>query len=396
MASHQYSLRWNNYVKHVSTAFEALRCDRDLVDVTLSCEGKKIPAHKMLLSACSSYFKSLFKENPCQHPVIIFRNVAFDDLMALVDFMYKGEVNVEQEQLASFLNTAELLEVQGLTNSGKDVEKSKTTVEEEKTVKNDDVQPEIAGVSLPYTAPFNESSQPSPSTSSTTTLRKRRRTSPARTEDESQPKIQAVDEPVIADIEHVPLKTEPEFEHIELQPDDSVDDEDLAASGIGLESSDMDNFVMAGPSNDSLGEDKEEEIDNDEKSNESFFVVDVLKVVEKNECRQNKYCCSACDRRFSTFSNCESHLRTHLGKATCPICFKSFVQNGDMMRHKVAHEGETQCDKCKKIYSSKRSLQRHMLKCTGVKILKWSRRRPRRPDIVLIKKENIGGACDGE
>ncbi|XP_059487856.1 protein bric-a-brac 2-like isoform X50 [Neocloeon triangulifer] len=256
MASHQYSLRWNNYVKHVSTAFEALRCDRDLVDVTLSCEGKKIPAHKMLLSACSSYFKSLFKENPCQHPVIIFRNVAFDDLMALVDFMYKGEVNVEQEQLASFLNTAELLEVQGLTNSGKDVEKSKTTVEEEKTVKNDDVQPEIAGVSLPYTAPFNESSQPSPSTSSTTTLRKRRRTSPARTEDESQPKIQAVDEPVIADIEHVPLKTEPEFEHIELQPDDSVDDEDLAASGIGLESSDMDNFVMAGPSNDSLGEDK--------------------------------------------------------------------------------------------------------------------------------------------
>jgi hypothetical protein len=44
--------------------------------------------------------------------------------------MYKGEVNVEQEQLASFLNTAELLEVQGLTNSGKDVDKSKKTAEE--------------------------------------------------------------------------------------------------------------------------------------------------------------------------------------------------------------------------------------------------------------------------
>lgn len=57
------------------------------------------------------------QENPCQHPVIIFRNVRFDDLMALVDFMYQGEVNVEQEQLASFLNTAELLQVQGLTNT---------------------------------------------------------------------------------------------------------------------------------------------------------------------------------------------------------------------------------------------------------------------------------------
>jgi BTB/POZ domain len=61
MASHQYSLRWNNYVTHVSTAFDALRGDKDLVDVTLSCEGRKIPAHKMLLSACSSYFKGLFK-----------------------------------------------------------------------------------------------------------------------------------------------------------------------------------------------------------------------------------------------------------------------------------------------------------------------------------------------
>ncbi|XP_059487840.1 zinc finger and BTB domain-containing protein 14-like isoform X35 [Neocloeon triangulifer] len=344
MASHQYSLRWNNYVKHVSTAFEALRCDRDLVDVTLSCEGKKIPAHKMLLSACSSYFKSLFKENPCQHPVIIFRNVAFDDLMALVDFMYKGEVNVEQEQLASFLNTAELLEVQGLTNSGKDVEKSKTTVEEEKTVKNDDVQPEIAGVSLPYTAPFNESSQPSPSTSSTTTLRKRRRTSPARTEDESQPKIQAVDEPVIADIEHVPLKTEPEFEHIELQPDDSVDDEDLAASGIGLESSDMDNFVMAGPSNDSLGEDKDLELDN-----LSEFVKDGA----------DPYNCNMCTKTYRSALGLQGHQQWHFGNTTCAVCLKVFKSEASLKRHMSFHQGNTKCDLCNLVLSCADSLKRH-------------------------------------
>ncbi|XP_059487839.1 zinc finger and BTB domain-containing protein 17-like isoform X34 [Neocloeon triangulifer] len=357
MASHQYSLRWNNYVKHVSTAFEALRCDRDLVDVTLSCEGKKIPAHKMLLSACSSYFKSLFKENPCQHPVIIFRNVAFDDLMALVDFMYKGEVNVEQEQLASFLNTAELLEVQGLTNSGKDVEKSKTTVEEEKTVKNDDVQPEIAGVSLPYTAPFNESSQPSPSTSSTTTLRKRRRTSPARTEDESQPKIQAVDEPVIADIEHVPLKTEPEFEHIELQPDDSVDDEDLAASGIGLESSDMDNFVMAGPSNDSLGEDK----GFGESGMEGDPILASLVQLDK-QCFQ----CNICGKIFTGRSckgHCREHIKSHIIPSVCKVCGKSFKYPCDLYAHKAVHKGRTTCDKCGKVYSAIRSLKKHRENC---------------------------------
>ncbi|XP_059487821.1 zinc finger and BTB domain-containing protein 7A-like isoform X18 [Neocloeon triangulifer] len=354
MASHQYSLRWNNYVKHVSTAFEALRCDRDLVDVTLSCEGKKIPAHKMLLSACSSYFKSLFKENPCQHPVIIFRNVAFDDLMALVDFMYKGEVNVEQEQLASFLNTAELLEVQGLTNSGKDVEKSKTTVEEEKTVKNDDVQPEIAGVSLPYTAPFNESSQPSPSTSSTTTLRKRRRTSPARTEDESQPKIQAVDEPVIADIEHVPLKTEPEFEHIELQPDDSVDDEDLAASGIGLESSDMDNFVMAGPSNDSLGEDK----------GGTFMQVEVEKMMGMAGVRiaprrpfHDK--CNACKEILPSYEALWEHAVAKHSDLVCHECGKVFSSKITLHRHMKFHSGAIKCEVCGRVFDRWYHLESH-------------------------------------
>ncbi|XP_051158949.1 broad-complex core protein isoforms 1/2/3/4/5-like isoform X5 [Leptopilina boulardi] len=120
-SSQQFSLRWNNYLKHITCAFDTLRTDEDLVDVTLSCEGKRIRAHKMLLSACSTYFRDLFKENPCQHPVVIFRNVKFDDLAALVDFMYQGEVNVVQEQLASFLTTAELLAVQGLTDgSGKD------------------------------------------------------------------------------------------------------------------------------------------------------------------------------------------------------------------------------------------------------------------------------------
>ena len=60
-SSQQFSLRWNNYLKHITCAFDTLRTDEDLVDVTLSCEGKRIRAHKMLLSACSTYFRDLFK-----------------------------------------------------------------------------------------------------------------------------------------------------------------------------------------------------------------------------------------------------------------------------------------------------------------------------------------------
>lgn len=118
MTSQQFFLRWDNYSSYISYAFGTLRNQEDLVDVTLSCEGKKIRAHKVLLSACSSYFRDVFKDNPCQHPVIVFKNVKFEDLLAIVEFMYQGEVSVLQESLTSFLNTAELLSVQGLTEGG--------------------------------------------------------------------------------------------------------------------------------------------------------------------------------------------------------------------------------------------------------------------------------------
>ncbi|XP_058064429.1 modifier of mdg4-like isoform X2 [Anopheles bellator] len=117
MSPQQFSLRWNNYTNYIAGAFDALRYEEDFVDVTLCCEGRKIRAHKILLSACSPYFKEVFKENPCQHPVIIFKNVRHSDLMSIVEFMYQGEVSVAQDQLPSFLHTAELLSIRGLTDS---------------------------------------------------------------------------------------------------------------------------------------------------------------------------------------------------------------------------------------------------------------------------------------
>lgn len=114
-SSQQFSLKWTNYTNHITNAFDTLRSKEDFCDVTLCCEGRKIRAHKVLLSACSSYFKEIFKDNPCQHPVIIFKNVKYDDLFSIVVYMYQGEVNIEQESLPTFLHTAEMLSIQGLT-----------------------------------------------------------------------------------------------------------------------------------------------------------------------------------------------------------------------------------------------------------------------------------------
>jgi len=115
--SDQFCLRWNNYQASVTSAFKNLRDEEDFVDVTLCSEGKNLKAHKFVLSACSPYFKELLKGiNLWQHPVIILKDVFIQDLQNILEFVYVGEVNVSQEDLQSFLKTAELLEIKGLTD----------------------------------------------------------------------------------------------------------------------------------------------------------------------------------------------------------------------------------------------------------------------------------------
>ncbi|XP_030020753.2 protein bric-a-brac 2 isoform X5 [Manduca sexta] len=113
--SQQYSLRWNNHQPNFISMFTTLLNTQTLVDVTLAAEGKHLQAHKVVLSACSTYFQSLFVENPSRHPIVILKDVTFADLRTMVDFMYYGEVNVTEEQLPQVLDTAKLLKIKGLT-----------------------------------------------------------------------------------------------------------------------------------------------------------------------------------------------------------------------------------------------------------------------------------------
>ncbi|XP_022192517.2 protein tramtrack, alpha isoform isoform X1 [Nilaparvata lugens] len=120
MAAQQFCLRWNNHQPNFISVFSNLLSSESLVDVTLAAEGKHVQAHKVVLSACSSYFQSLFTVNPCQHPIVILKDIKYSDLKTMIDFMYCGEVNVSQEQLPAILKTAETLKVKGLAEMGPD------------------------------------------------------------------------------------------------------------------------------------------------------------------------------------------------------------------------------------------------------------------------------------
>ncbi|RXG60293.1 Protein bric-a-brac 1 [Armadillidium vulgare] len=117
MDAERFLLKWNNHQSNLVTVFDQLYEQEAFTDVTLACDGRSFAAHKVILSACSPYFQQLFLSNPCKHPIIFMRDVRASDLDALLAFMYRGEINVHQQDLASFLKTAESLQIKGLSDS---------------------------------------------------------------------------------------------------------------------------------------------------------------------------------------------------------------------------------------------------------------------------------------
>ena len=113
--SEKLCLQWNDFQENIKSAFGILREDRDLKDVTLACEdGQQVEAHKVILASSSPFFQKLLGRNKHPHPLIYMRGVKFEDLLAIVDFLYCGEANVFQENLDSFLAIAEELQLKGL------------------------------------------------------------------------------------------------------------------------------------------------------------------------------------------------------------------------------------------------------------------------------------------
>ena len=112
----KFCLKWNDFKENVSNTFGTLRDNIDFADVTLASEdGHQMEAHKVILAASSPFFHNLLRQNKHPHPLIYMRGIKSDDLMAIVDFLYHGEVSVYQENLDSFLVIAAELELKGLT-----------------------------------------------------------------------------------------------------------------------------------------------------------------------------------------------------------------------------------------------------------------------------------------
>jgi len=134
-SSEKFCLRWNDFETNISVAFRELREEKDFFDVTLACDDSQIQAHKVILSACSPFFRNVLRRNPHQHPLLYLKGVKYKELLSVLNFMYMGEVNVAQEELNSFLSVAEDLRVKGLTQNNANSDSSKVNLPKSEPLK---------------------------------------------------------------------------------------------------------------------------------------------------------------------------------------------------------------------------------------------------------------------
>ncbi|XP_043244909.1 broad-complex core protein isoforms 1/2/3/4/5-like isoform X6 [Amphibalanus amphitrite] len=410
----RFCLKWNDFRNSVTSVFEDLRKDGELVDITLCCEGKKVKAHRMMLSACSPYFRDLLKENPCQHPVFFLKDTTFSDLRAVIEFVYNGEVNVTQTQLSSFLKTAEMLQVRGLTG---DEDKESVPVPASPRAQprpspaaapRTFPRPSPAPVSRPPPAavrrpmapaapppppppapapPINSSAAaaartaaPPPESPPVSPATKRRRVhsgsgsgsndgletsaaaSPAPTtpsgSDTAPPPAEEPGEQLRMSYPH---GGQVKVEKIDIDIADD-DEDDMAALGQVVD------YEEGYDSNQSLGA---VPVPDPGQVSEMLAAAGPSSDGGAGSMTGRRWCpgtvCAICGVSFLSYSTYTHHLAMHRDKTwypgkMCDICGQAFQAYSSFRSHRAVHRGETQCPVCQKVFTQKSNMKSHLMK----------------------------------
>ena len=113
--SEKLCVKWQDFQYNTADAFRSLRDDSDFANVTLvSRDNNTIKAHRVILARSSPIIKSMLDKFEHSHPLIYMRGITFKDLSYLVDFIYHGETNINQEDFQGFMGLAQAFKVKGL------------------------------------------------------------------------------------------------------------------------------------------------------------------------------------------------------------------------------------------------------------------------------------------
>ena len=116
MGGNSFDVMSEMFAANSATIFQDLMEDDQFKDVTLVSEDdKQIDAHKVILSSSSGFFKRLLGRNmKHQHPLIFLKGVTYSNLLDLLSFIYRGQAQVAEENMETFLQIGQDLEVRSL------------------------------------------------------------------------------------------------------------------------------------------------------------------------------------------------------------------------------------------------------------------------------------------
>merc|ERR1712126_184999 len=134
MHQEKYNLKWHTFSDHLRNMLHEMMKSNELTDVTLVCDDERtFKAHKVVVSACSTVFKSIINKLPQNNSVIYLRGIHHQEMESILEFMYLGVATLYQERMNEFLNVAKNLEIKDI---GKDVKFEKEVNEDSKSVQN--------------------------------------------------------------------------------------------------------------------------------------------------------------------------------------------------------------------------------------------------------------------
>jgi len=319
MTQEEFLLKWNDHHASFFTIVEDLCRTEQLCDVTLACGGQVFETHKLILSVCSPYFRTLLNSRPDKHPIVYLKDVNPKHLEQLLSYMYRGEINVLQEDLGPLIETARGLQIKGLADAGNSDNSSNSK------------PPKPTHNGLP-SHPLPQLTQPKRSRTSTPT---------------SAPKIARIEPPRLP---QVPVSgVSPSNPMVEESGESIVEVDPTEGATVKQE---MSQWMMGSGGDSNEGEENEgmvegniphEQYEQDMQAEDEQYIhagsegltgQQQLELLKKEF--QKKYPCEFCHKRFPTPSKLQRHQLVHSGEKPylCFICLKGFTQRVHLNTHK--------------------------------------------------------------
>jgi len=299
----KFCLRWNDFEQNISSSFRELKEDKDFFDVTLACDDNQLQAHKVILSACSPFFRSVLKKNPHQHPLLYLKGVKYVEIQLVLNFMYHGEVNVAQDELNSFLSVAEDLQVKGLSQNQPKPNRKPQESSSFKIVPEEESSPTIT---LPNHRPIKQQ-RPKPNYDQQPMNAEKLQARREIQQHSVTPQIKT-EAPVVLDCDDEQENTHQIVESVDYQADHT---------GYEYEQSYQDESMMY---------------------QEGEIQLDMGQMQHRNQDGQGgwnakEFVCDICYKQFSSKKSLQNHMWIHKGKTTCSVCNKIFSTTSSLNLH---------------------------------------------------------------